>query len=799
MKHFTIVRLLCCLFALPLFSQPALTPLQQKVTQSLSQYFKLDRENIHLHLNKNTFLNQESIWYTGYIIEKKNKPTFQTANVFVELLGENGQRIASQLHFAENNLFEGNIRLDKTLSSGRYYLRTFTNYMNNFTEDESSLYPIVILNPEEKNHPHNQLVNSSKTTLALFPESGVFLSGVSNTFGAKLSDCNGRGMALKDILIANASGATVTTFSTDVHGFGKFELVALPAEMYKAIYTINGKEFEQPLPTMASKGISFSATNYVYPDKVIVNVKTNPATRSEIKNPYTLIFEQNEACAFVDFTFPENALEQRIVIPSTSIPDGINTIYLIDNNLRKIGERMIYNPSANANKTLVNVALKRNDSIVINGSTPILSGILSISVLPNRSNSGEIHKSIQGDFRFDNYLATPLRDAAYYTADWSRKKHFELDNLLLTQKSKYDWEQMMGNPPRAVYDSDIGLTIKGTINNMPFNRKDCKVNLNSLAAGLNEFTDIGEKNDFVFEQVLALDSTKIYFPVKDKTGKGTPLSMSLNVINNNRKFIKTFNVKPECPLPAPDSARTSIKFPKIGDAIALDSISIVKRKNKLVYQNKPGNFMSRGFKITETEQKFYRNVLLFIEANGFDVNVIDGERIIQAYEGRRRTRLRTTELDNKYIKYSMPAVYLDNVLLQSADILQTLGLEQIDEIYIRRDGSDITVLGSVGIIKIYSKKTYASFNVDSNDKSASLVVKNGFQRHRAFQNPKYDSVRDEGFAQLGTIDWKPIVTTDEKGTFSFSIPNLYQQSVRIIVEGLSPTGEMVSEELILEL
>ena len=802
MRYFVLMRLLCCVFALPLYSQPDVTPLQKKVAQSLNDYFKLDRENIHLHLNKNVYLTQESIWYTGYIIEKKYRPTFQTTNVFVELLGENGQQIASQLHFAESNLFQGYISLDQSLASGRYYLRTYTNYMNNFAEDESSLYPIILLNPNEKNYNPSQAVNYESVTLTLRPESGTFLSGVSNTFGARLNDCNGNGIALSNIAVATESGNPVTTFSTDAHGFGKFEIIALPGQTYRVSYTLNGKKSEQLLPAMAAKGIVFSATNCLYPDKVIVNVKTNQATRAEVKPAYTLVFQQNEACAFVDFSFPKNALEQRVVIPSTSIPEGTNAIYLIDDNRKKLGERMIYNPSPMTAKTLLNVMKKRHDSIVINGSTPLSSGTLSISILPDNNNLEPGVKSIQADLRFDNYLAFPLCDADYYTNNWSRKKHFELDNLLLTQNSKYDWDRLMGDAPRALYDADIGLTIKGTVNNVPVNKKDYKVNLNSLSSGLNELTEIGDKNDFVFEHVLALDSTKIFFPLRDKLGKTKAFSMSFNVMNNNRKFIKSLVMKPECkaPVQPQDLAPLNLTFPKIANAIALDSIAIVKRKDKLTYQTKPGNIMARGFKITEADVRFHRNVLDFIGSNGFDVNLIDGQWIIQPYPGRRKVRLmRISENDNMYVKYSCPAVYLDNRLLQTADELQIMGMENIDEIYIRRDGSDITVPGSVGIIKIYSKKGYSSFNVDPSDKSASLVIKNGFQKYRAYQNPKYDNVRGPGFLQFGTIDWKPIVETDQKGTFHFSIPNLFQKSVRVIIEGLSANGEMVSESLLLNL
>jgi len=52
---------------------------------------------------------------------------------------------------------------------------------------------------------------------------------------------------------------------------------------------------------------------------------------------------------------------------------------------------------------------------------------------------------------------------------------------------------------------------------------------------------------------------------------------------------------------------------------------------------------------------------------------------------------------------------------------------------------------------------------------------------------------------LGMTDWKPFVTTDENGTFHFSIPNLNQKSVCFIVEGISPDGQMISDAILVDI
>jgi len=119
-------------------------------------------------------------------------------------------------------------------------------------------------------------------------------------------------------------------------------------------------------------------------------------------------------------------------------------------------------------------------------------------------------------------------------------------------------------------------------------------------------------------------------------------------------------------------------------------------------------------------------------------------------------------------------------------------MAQIDEIYINRTSNDPSIHSSSGTIRIYTKTNAGDIN-DPSNASQSLFIKNGFQRFRPYQNPKYDNMNDEGFQKFGTIDWKPFVPTDENGNFTFTIPNFYQKSIKIIIEGMNADGEMISE------
>ena len=122
------------------------TEIKENIAEKLNSYFDLERENIHLHLNKDLYLTDESIWFKGYVYNRKERlPFFNTTNVFVVLYNETGTQIAKQLAYANTGTFEGAFTNLKDLSSGNYYIQVYTNWMNNFQENESSIFPITSL------------------------------------------------------------------------------------------------------------------------------------------------------------------------------------------------------------------------------------------------------------------------------------------------------------------------------------------------------------------------------------------------------------------------------------------------------------------------------------------------------------------------------------------------------------------------------------------------------------------------------------------------------------------------------
>jgi hypothetical protein len=771
------------------FSQAQLNPNQEKIANAITEFYKLDRENIHLHLNKSAYLTSDEIWFKGYIIEKKSKkPFLPTSNVHIVLIDSKGEKVKSYLFYAENSVFEGNIKLDENINTGTYYLHVYTNYMNNFGEDESNAFEIKIINPNDNETIQNTAITDyNSITTEFYPESNVFLEGTSNTIGIKITDCNGNGITVKNGEIIDSKGITVTNFSTNDLGYGKFDILQTKNELYKAIFISNETKIEKALPLPVMNGIAFSVNNYTFENKTTLKIKTNTNSLTSYKNePLTLVIQQDDDTSFVEFTFKENTTEQLLTLPSDNFAEGINNILLIDKNLKKIAERVIFKPAKFDRNINLKVLKTKNDSITISGSSPILMGSLSISVLPDNTKSDKNKKTIYNSFVLDNQLEGKTPKGNYFLSNFSKRKHYELDTYLICQKSKYNWQAMLIAPPQKKFDFDNGLTIKGTINKTLDNRNSYKVQLSSIPLGLNEFAEINDKNEFYFTNILASDSTTVHLSLLDKKEKSTEIKLFTQVLNNNRPFIKLFKpLKKECPtINTVDDS--DYDFPKIANTIRLDSINISTTTKKPTFKNvgRHGNAMAKSFKITEADHS--RDILQFIAANGYDVMIQGGTVTIV---GRRSTSFMGTK---------SPLIYIDDVPNMDFNLLLGYSLREVDEIYINKRGYGGGMEAANGVIRIYTKKGvsgYQKFSINSQ----SFLVKNGFQPAKRFTNPKYTSFSSDGFKDFGTIHWEPYVETDENGVFNFSMPNLNQKSVQITIEGISSDGQLISETKIIEI
>lgn len=752
---------------------------QNTVTDSILSkipvnYFEMNRENFHLQLNKKIYLTNEDIWFKGFVFNKKMHESFtETTNVHVNLLDVNGVKLDSKLCFASNGSFDGNFKLSDKLNSGLYYLQVYTNWSNNFAEDESSLFKVEIINTTTGKAEYKL----DDPQVSFLPEGGTFVENTDNIIGISVTDCLENGIEITDAKLLDADNNEIISFKTNESGYGKFAVNNAKNQQYKIRYKYKNKDFEKVIPTPQKNGIALTVNNYTNDKNVFITLKTNESTleKEKLKDFYFVI-NQNDQLNF--FKFKLDKTVQNITLPEGLFYNGINIIRLLDNNNNQINERIIYKKYENNFDINYSIISKTKDSVKI-AATFLDKVALGISVLPKETKSIATSQSIFNSLLISSYLKKNYFGKINFFNDPNRKNSYLLDLILLCQKSKYDWNAMK-NPPKEIYSFNRGLTIKGTVNSALSG--DGKVEMFSFLEGINESTYLNEKKEFYFKNFIAINTTSINFALKDDKDKKLDLNFYPQLISEEKPFTKNFtNLPISCErIPSKILDAKNTIFPNIKKVTLLDEVAIKAgiKKKELDNRFRNGNNNMRGFKISDGDYKMFTYLIPFLNSNGFNA----GSRMGSVYI---TSRMRTS-----LSRVNSPTVYLDDMELYEFDMLDNFSMQLIDEIFIDKYATNIQSKGGGGVIKIYTNQNYKS--KAAKPKSKSFIIQNGFSQTIGFTNPEYDDLSGEGFNNYGTISWLPNSERTEK-SIQFTIPTLGQKEIIIFTEGISEDGKMISK------
>ncbi|WP_294821201.1 hypothetical protein [uncultured Flavobacterium sp.] len=776
MKHFLPALLLLALFG---FKQKAIAQENKKeqIAKHLTDYFFLERENIHVHLNKNVFMSSEQVWFKGYVFHrKKNVPFFSTVNIYASLIDSEGKILDTQLVYGNIGSFSGNFKLNESFKSGRYYLQFYTNWMNNFTEDESAVYEIAIINKLEGAGTALAKADPSKINIAFHPEGGALVSDIPNTVGISVADCNDNPLAVSVATIADGTGKALMTVQLNKKGYGKFILPA-NATGCKAIITANGQKFEQPLPQPQPRGIALDVNNLQ--DKTIVKVKTNKYTTEALSGkPVFAVIHQDDQAIVYELNFTQGSTEQTLVIPSADMLDGINTLRILDNDLNELATRLMYkNP-----KSGLTVGLDKSkqsiDALTYNGKVNYANMNLSIAALPEATKTLYETNDIYGSLLLRPYIkGNKSIDGGYYLANPSKVKMYELDLFLLNQDIKYAWNAIRTNPPQHTYQFDMGLTLKGTLPKSAGDSKFAKVRLYSITSSLDAMADVDEKRDFYFNNVVIADSSYVNLTMIRKGEKPKELNIKPMITNAPRRFNKPF--KPELRFYQQSDTADSLSVPAVyRETTLLDEVTI--ETTGLKYARNFGNGNLRAYKISDSQEYMYQSLLNYIKTYG-GFNVTDSN-------GQVRLTSRTTNTINGAT--SGPIFYIDNMQQMDYSMMSMIQLSEVDEIYMSPHAIVPSVRNYMGIIRVYLKK---GVKVNAKNTTPDIIMEKAFKKIAPFVNVQYTSTADKGFENFGVISWHPVVMTDENGNFELSLPKTGQKTMKVIIEGFSADGKLISE------
>lgn len=767
------------------------------VKDKFLKYFELPRESVFLHTNKTMYIVNEEVWLKGYVYDRHNgKPFSETTTVHVGLYNVDGKKFDDYHFKASNGYFKGNIAVDSMLASGEYYLRSSTNWMKNFIEDDSFVQKITILN--------EKLIEKAKSVreydIQFLPEGGNLIEDAPGVMGVKVTDANGYGVKIVEGSVFDTNDTQVARFYTSIFGLGKFNFNPKAGIEYVAkIKFDDGSTKTTKIQKPSKVGISFTVKS-VNNDQFVISLTTNVATKEIIneKQFYLLVHKDGQANK-IPITFPKNKLYVSKVLNKEVLNKGMNILTLFNPDGRPIAERLIFNYADFLDAELeISKLSTASDSLNIQVKlldTAKALQNLSVSVLPGNTISYNQKNSIYSTFYLKPYVKGFIENPKYYFKDVTPKKEKDLDLLLMTQGwSRYDWTNIFKGAPNRFFEFENGIDLEGSIYNKGVTSND-KL-LVSFPDNRSRYLDILD-NRFLIQRNFPVKGETLEFTLIRENRKLAKVNIDLNIRLGGipNEIETTWKEKADF---INDNDSEDVIVPSItyaDNTINLNEVTVIEEKLKTTVEKNTliPKYLSRKMtEVTENLEFSLPYVTDIIRSRGY--NVLEGLQFGSTSRVIIRSIIPSSFLGGN--TYPIPIIYLDNARLPNFDILYKMPTTEIESFMIDKTGSFEGARGAGGVIRIYTRRLPRDYNDHySRDENVfKYELKEGFEPVKKFYTPKYTSYLSNEFENFGTIHWVPELQTDENGIATFKILNTFQSNVSFFIEGMGSEGQLISAE-----
>jgi hypothetical protein len=788
MKSMKLVALLLIFTSQVLFAQT--NPALEAISTKIDNYFALKREAISVHFNKSTYLTNEKIWFKGYVFDRKiQNLDKQTTNVYMQVLNEAKEVIGEQLIFCFGGTFSGDFTPAITATTGVYYFRFFTNYMNNFEEDESSFYEIQFVNPYSNDFEPNGIF-STDLRLNYIPEGGFLLENVKNFLTIELLDCKNNPVGNQEVELLDQNNLVVQRVILNEFGLGKVEITPRIGESYRLLTNYKGEKIEKLISGIKNTGIVLSVNTIAVKNKCIIRFAVQEESLYFfLRSKFYILIHQDSNALFLETSFNNKKSEQLLLIDNSSLKPGVNSVRLLDENFNELSSRLIYIYPKEAEES-DNLTLEQNQTeniITLAGLKNANKPNLSVSVLPMHSISKNTNYSIKADLFLNPYL--PKRFNKLHRVINSENRHslVQMDLLMSSIKAqKYKWNDILSKNIKQKYEEEIGLTIRGKIIEKLKTKSKYQVQVYSLQYDIDDFSSIDENDEFVFKNFILVDSSYLSFNLVKEYKESSALKAKFSIENNKGVFKKKFEIEPcVCEnLTTVQNLNTSIRMPYIVDesVIELENIELVASKSNLSLENRKKNLALRGYKVQDDDPLSSNNVLFYLERNGFSAQQTAGFPI--------SLKTRNSRTSSVNAAGSKVMLIIDGTQYRNYEILRDIFVRDIDEIFTSVTHLEPSLDFYEGKVVIYLKNGLGGGS-KTNITNIDYLIKEGFSPRVHFKNSVYMQTNDHGFDNFGVVHWEPFLENRD-GFFVMDFDTVSRKEFFVKIEGISESGELVS-------
>lgn len=404
------------------------------------------QEKIFLHTDKDFYLAGEICWFKLYDVDASfHRPLDLSKLAYVEILDKNNKQVLQAKIALKNGDGNGSLYLPPSLESGKYRLRSYTNWMKNFSANYFFEKNITIIN-SRKVYEADTAKKKEEYSIQFFPEGGNLVNGIQSKIAFRIVDQDGKGVPCEGIVVDQKQD-TLMKFSTLKFGIGSFDFTPAAGNTYTSLISLpNGKKILQALPVAYANG-------YV--------MHLQPSGSNEIKISVT---SAGASSAVYLFAHTRNSIRATMraemqngmatfIIDKNKLGDGISHFTLFNENRQPVCERLYFKyPSASLELTIhpaANSYELRNKinlqvSAADNNGKP-LGANMSMAVYRLDGLQGIDDMDINNYLWLSSDLAGTVESPSFYFTNINEATIEAMDNLMLTHGwRRFKWEDILG-------------------------------------------------------------------------------------------------------------------------------------------------------------------------------------------------------------------------------------------------------------------------------------------------------------------------------------------------------------------
>jgi hypothetical protein len=801
------------LFALAaLFSSPVFVRNACSQNQPVGDSLKII-EKVYLHVDRESYYPGDDIWFKAYLVDASdNLLSSNSINLHIELISPDLKIIDSRVVKLENGMGHGDFHLSEKFTSGRYRIRSYTNYMRNFGDELFFNKEIVVINSSDalKAFSENSEKNKHQPEIYFFPEGGSLVENVTSRIAFKVVDDNGYGYNISGEVYSSA-GEKVTEIRSTHKGMGNFMLKPLPGFKYFAIIENPGGDslyFE--LPETFRTGVVMSISKNQNKE-LVLTFRTNDRTLPLIMDHELFLTVSERSRPLKSYSFRMKSQNSFLTVPTDDLPEGIIMLTLTGPDSIPLCERLVYIQNNGDVKVKVETEKKeymQRDSVSVkislSESSPVpQNAFLSLSATDGffTENSSVFPSTISSWFLLESDVRGAVEEPSYYFDSSNPDRLKDLDLLLLTQ----GWRDFRWKYDNIYWPPENGFKISGKVTkkfkNVPL--KNSNVNIAIFKSGnpairvvqtdsagrfLLEGIDLTGNSKLVASVtgvrdkpmgILHLDSLG-YSPATITSEIDEKKKSAKNNLSGKKYILKTENQFFK------DNLTSYLQYAEVNNSI--------QKKYKLSDTIAPGEVQIVAVRSSAPESALSKNRRYLMGTPDISVIVTPQmEKYSNVFKMMRATFFYGVSIKNP--------IFLLNGMPVAGETLAGLPVSWIERVDVSDKISSYSIWGAGtgeipidGVISIVTRDkelpttstpVYHSVNVNFS----------GYNEHRIFYSPKHHTTLEKDYKPdlRTTLFWEPDIKIENNKEVILNYYNADNPSkVKIIAEGITTNGIPVS-------